>query len=198
MKYLLDPDTCIAVLRGVHVAVEYVRRLSPDDCAVSSVTAFELYADVEKAREPTKERQKVDRFLTVISVLPFDMAAAREAGRIRGQLQDAGTPIGPYDLLIAAHALATGALLVTGNEREFSRVRGLRIESWDTTHSSLETTHRGAAAAEGSRRDKCVRSKLGAVSRRPERGDFVAQGGERCKSRISSRTIRRQRSQRIC
>lgn len=130
MTHLLDTDTCIAALRGVPAAVEYLQRRSPEDCGISSVTAFELHAGVSKARSPATECAKLDRFLAFVGVSPFDDAAARAAGRIRAELHDAGTPIGPYDVLIAGHAVALGVTLVTGNVRAFRRVRGLQLESW--------------------------------------------------------------------
>ena len=72
----------------------------------------------------------IEAFLENVEVLPFDPPAAREAGEIRAHLTEAGTLIGAYDLLIAGHARSLGAMLVTNNVREFSRVRDLRLENW--------------------------------------------------------------------
>lgn len=130
MIYLLDTDTCIAVLRKKAAVVARLESLSPDDCGLSSITAFELFAGAEKARDPAQEHAKVERLIEVVDALEFDEAAAAQAATIRAKLEKAGITIGPYDLLIAGHALALGVTLVTGNTDEFSRVAGLHVETW--------------------------------------------------------------------
>ena len=94
------------------------------------VTVYELFCGVEKAQDPAKERQKVERFVSTIIELPLDRTAAEKAAQIRGDLERQGQPIGPYDLLIAGQALASDLTLVTNNAQEFQRVRGLKLESW--------------------------------------------------------------------
>ena len=130
MIHLLDTDSCIGVLRQKPGMVERLSQLPPTDVAVSMVTVYELFCGVEKALDPTKERQKVERFVSVIAELPFDRTAAQTAARIRMDLEKQGTPIGPYDLLIAGQALANDFVLVTNNISEFQRVSGLKLESW--------------------------------------------------------------------
>lgn len=130
MIYLLDTDTCIAVLRKNSVALARLQSLSPDDCGVSSITAFELFAGAEKARDSQAERAKVEQFFSVVDVLDFDETSAAQAATLRARLEKLGTPIDPYDLLIAGHALVLGVTLATGNTDEFKRVQGLRIEKW--------------------------------------------------------------------
>lgn len=130
MTLLLDTDVCIALLRGLPAAVDRLASLSPDVCGISVVTAYELFAGAAKARAPGKERAKIERLLEVVSVLPFDQGAAESASRVRAELEQAGTPIGPYDLLIAGHALALDLTLATGNLGEFKRVKGLLLEAW--------------------------------------------------------------------
>ena len=105
-------------------------QLAPNDCGVSQVTVYELLCGVQKAHDPARERQKVERFLSVIVELPFDRAAAETAAHIRADLEQLGTVIGPYDLLIAGHALANNFTLVTNNLGEFQRVNGLKLETW--------------------------------------------------------------------
>lgn len=131
MAYLLDTDTCIDALRGAAPVLRALESLSPDDCAVSSVTVFELMTGAEKAASPVQERTRVERFLACIAVLPFDTAAALSSAGIRALLEKNGTPIGPYDLLIAGHAVTAGRILVTRNGREFSRVPNLTLVAWD-------------------------------------------------------------------
>ena len=130
MTHLLDTDTCIAVLRQRPGMIQRLSRLAATDCAVSMVTVYELFCGVEKAEEPSRERQKVERFISAIIELPLDRTAAETAARIRADLERQGLPIGPYDLLIAGQSIAGGLTLVTNNIQEFRRVPGLRWESW--------------------------------------------------------------------
>ena len=128
--FLLDTDTCIDVLRGRRNVLQKIQGLSPDDCAVSSITAFELYAGTLLSGYPERERAKVDRFLEQLTVIDFDRVAAQHAASIRVELQRDGSTIGAYDLLIAAQAMRSGLILVSSNEREFGRIPNLRLESW--------------------------------------------------------------------
>lgn len=107
-----------------------LERLTPDDCGISAITSFELFAGAARARDPRRETEKIQKLFDVIEELPFDADAARRAGALRSELEEAGTPIGPYDLLIAAHALSLDLVLISANSREFGRVAGLRLESW--------------------------------------------------------------------
>jgi tRNA(fMet)-specific endonuclease VapC len=130
MTHLLDTDTCVGILRQRPGMVSRLNQLLPNDCGVSQVTVYELLCGVEKAQDPAHERQKVEYFLSIIVELPFDRAAAEAASRLRGDLERKGTIIGPYDLLIAGHALANNFTLVTNNLGEFERVTGLKLETW--------------------------------------------------------------------
>jgi tRNA(fMet)-specific endonuclease VapC len=129
-RYLLDTNTCIAVLRKNPTVVNRMASLEPDDCAVSTITSYELYTGVEKCASPSKERAKVDLLLKTVAELPFESGAAREAGRIRALLGSQGQSIGPYDLLLAGQALVLSLILVTANTNEFSRVPSLIVENW--------------------------------------------------------------------
>ena len=130
MTHLLDTDVCIGVLRKRPGMVQRLSQLAPTDCAVSMVTIYELFCGVEKARDPSSERRKVERFVSAMIELPLDRAAAEKAARIRSDLERQGQSIGPYDLLIAGQALASGLTLATNNIQEFQRVSGLKLESW--------------------------------------------------------------------
>jgi tRNA(fMet)-specific endonuclease VapC len=104
-----------------------------DALAVSTVVLFELYFGAAKSARRERNARRVRDFASsAIQVLEFDEEDAEEAGDIRAVLKRAGTPIGPYDLLIAAQARRRRATLATGNIREFARVPGLRIEDWTT------------------------------------------------------------------
>lgn len=130
MLYLLDTNTCIAAMRNDALVVKRLASISPGDCAISTITSYELATGVEKCANPVKEAAKVKLLLTTVGQVAFDTNAALEAGRIRGLLESQGCMIGPYDVLIAGHALSLGLVLVTGNTNEFSRVPALRIENW--------------------------------------------------------------------
>ena len=128
--FLLDTDTCIDVLRGVGSVRKRMEDLSPDDCNVSSVTVFELYSGIYFTRQPDREGIKVDRFLSILNIVPFDRSAAIAAANLRPDLESSGTRIGPYDLLIAAQAISSNYTLVTANVREFGRIKSLELQNW--------------------------------------------------------------------
>jgi tRNA(fMet)-specific endonuclease VapC len=100
-----------------------------DDLATSSIVVQELFFGAFKSRRPGNNLSIFDSLL--FPVIDFDRDDARQAGLVRADLMARGAPIGPYDVLIAGHALARNLTLVTHNTREFSRVAGLRIEDWE-------------------------------------------------------------------
>ncbi|MBQ6986928.1 MAG: type II toxin-antitoxin system VapC family toxin [Oscillibacter sp.] len=131
MSYMLDTNICIYAIKKR--PPEVLRRLKDNmehGLFVSAITLGELRHGVENSASPAKNGRALLQFLTILEVLPFDAAAAMEYGKVRAFLQKQGTPIGPLDTLIAAHAKAEGMTLVTNNVREFERVPGLQIENW--------------------------------------------------------------------
>lgn len=129
-RYFLDTNTCIYIINRnpPHVA-QIFQRYQIGNIAVSSVTVAELAFGVAKStRRGTREA--LEEFLLDLVTVPYDDAAAWVYGEIRAGLQATGKPIGPLDLLIAAHALSADVTLVTNNEGEFRRVPGLRVENW--------------------------------------------------------------------
>ena len=92
--------------------------------------AYGAYYGAEKSAAPEKNLAIVEGFVARLDVLPFDNDAAAQAGMVRSELAKAGTPIGPYDQMIAGHARSLGLIVVTNNVREFQSVSGLRIEDW--------------------------------------------------------------------
>ena len=130
MLFLLDTDTCIDVLRGVTEVVDRLAAVSPDDCAISTITTFELRTGIEKCRQPARERRKVEALISAIHELPFQTEAAAAAAQIRAQLEAAGTPLGPYDTLLAGHATSLGLTIVTSNVSEYQRVPSLQWANW--------------------------------------------------------------------
>ena len=127
---LLDTNVCIAVMRGYPKAIAHLAALSPADCAVSVVSAYELFTGVAKCREPGRERAKVMKLLSAVRVAAFDRPAAERAAQVRADLERVGLTCGPYDLLLAGHARSLGLRLATNNLREFARVDGLSVEDW--------------------------------------------------------------------
>jgi tRNA(fMet)-specific endonuclease VapC len=130
MIRLPDTNVCVDTLRGHPRVCARLAATSPADCAVSSITSYELMTGACRSAQPEREKKKVQQFLAAIHVLPFDRAAGDEAARLRHELESAGTKIGPYDVLLAGHALASSLTLITANTREFARIAGLRLEDW--------------------------------------------------------------------
>lgn len=130
MKYLLDTDTCIYALK--RKPQEVADKLSRHENAVciSAVTLMELYFGAEKSSRPEQNRFEIDYFVANLVVLDYNAAAAAHTADIRAELSKRGTPIGPYDSMIAGHARSQGLICVTNNVREFGRVDGLRVENW--------------------------------------------------------------------
>jgi tRNA(fMet)-specific endonuclease VapC len=100
------------------------------EVGVSSVTVAELHYGAEKSSRPEQNLEALGRFLLPLEVLAFGQEAAAAYGRVRAALEEAGTPIGPLDTLIAAHAVSVGVTLVTNNTREFRCVAELEVEDW--------------------------------------------------------------------
>lgn len=131
MRFMLDTTICVDLIRrhNQHV-LRRVKRRRPEDLCVSSVTLSELEYGAAKSANPEKNRLALAGFMTPLSVMPYDDMVAPVYGRVRAELEREGTPIGPLDTMIAAHALALGLTVVTDNEREFSRVTDLKVQNW--------------------------------------------------------------------
>jgi len=130
VRYLLDTNVCVDFLRDHPGVVERIRGSSPDDLYLSSVVVAELRYGADRSVRRAENHERLDVLTTEIQCVDFDLAAARVYGRIRSFLESQGAPIGPYDMMIAAHALSLGLVLVTDNESEFGRVAGLAVENW--------------------------------------------------------------------
>lgn len=130
--YHLDSDTCIEILRGrLPLGQRLMRQMPPDSFGVSTVVQGELLYGAQRSSNPEEGRRCVESLLHPLTLVPFDARCAVEYAKVRNGLRSRGCMIGPNDLLIAATALAHGAVLVTNNVREFGRVPGLAVESWD-------------------------------------------------------------------
>ena len=130
MQYLLDTNVCIDVLRKREPALSRIRTVPRHACAISTVTTYELLTGAKRSKDPIGETAKIRQFVLNVHELAFDPFAADRAAEVRADLERQGLVIGPYDLLLAGHALSRRLILVTDNTREFSRVSGLIIENW--------------------------------------------------------------------
>lgn len=128
--YVLDTNTLIYFFRGAGNVAETLFSKSPREVAIPAVVVFELERGIIKSSSPRKRRRQFNALLEEVRVLAFDVPAAKAAAELSASLERAGQPIGPLDTLIAGTALSRQATLVTNNEREFARVRGLRLENW--------------------------------------------------------------------
>ena len=130
MKFLLDTNAVIALLAGNRSFVERLRAHRPSDFGIPAIVHHELCFGAYKSMRVEANLHNV-RALQ-FEVLPFSKTDAERSGAIRAALQAVGTPIGPYDVLIAGQAVARSLILITRNIREFERVEGLAIENWPT------------------------------------------------------------------
>lgn len=131
MKYLLDTNICIYLIKQKSEKIlKHFTAHSVGDIGISSITLAELRHGVSKSRHTGKNRQALDEFILPLDIACFDEKAAEEYGNVRAGLESTRKPIGSMDMLIAAHALALGTILVTNNRKEFKRVRNLEIVDW--------------------------------------------------------------------
>ncbi|MGK7952476.1 MAG: type II toxin-antitoxin system VapC family toxin [Xenococcaceae cyanobacterium] len=129
---LLDTNTCIQYLTGRNsLVVEKLKTHKPSDIALCDVVKSELYYGAYKSDRQEQNLQVLSEFFSEFVSLPFDELAAKKAGEIRANLAALGTPIGAYDLQIAAIARVNNLILVTHNVKEFSRVEKLCFEDWE-------------------------------------------------------------------
>jgi tRNA(fMet)-specific endonuclease VapC len=135
MRYMFDTDTCISLLdnrepekqRNILARLDKLRQ---EDVALSSITVSELVFGAENGQYRKTNLEALELFLLDLQVLPFDFAAAREAGAVRARLEKVGRRIGVMDTLIAGHAKATRLTVVTNNVAHFGNVKGLKVENW--------------------------------------------------------------------
>jgi tRNA(fMet)-specific endonuclease VapC len=131
MAFLLDTNVCIDYLTGKYPkVVARVQGSSPEDLYLSVVVVAELRYGADHSTRRRTNHSRIDALVAEVEALDFDLRAAATYGRVRSKLEARGTPIGPNDMLIAAHALSRGLTVVTDNTAEFGRVKGLRVENW--------------------------------------------------------------------
>lgn len=131
MRYLLDTNVWVDYLNQHYPSVvERIQKADPEELALSSVVLAELRYGADKSQRPARNHGRLDLLAQEVPHLDFDESAAAAFGRVRSALEAQGSPIGPYDMMIAAQALSRDLVLVTDNVREFGRVQGLRVENW--------------------------------------------------------------------
>lgn len=134
---LLDTNTCIYIIkRKPDEVLRHFLQYHPGDIGISSITLAELQYGVAKSRAQKRNSEALSEFLIPFEVLPYGESATQAYGAIRTLLEQQGNIIGAMDLLIAAHAISLDAVLVTNNEKEFKRVRDLKIENWVNTKTA--------------------------------------------------------------
>lgn len=128
---MLDTDTCISLIRkSPAYTLKKLTSLTPGDVGVSIITLAELEYGVAKSSRQNVNAEALSEFCAPLEIAEFDGKAARSYGKVRAELERAGTPIGSMDMMIGAHALSLGVTLVTHNTREFSRIEGLKLADW--------------------------------------------------------------------
>lgn len=131
MKWMLDTDTCIAIIKKNDKALKKLRGKQIGQVGISSITLGELAYGASKSSKPKESHDALTEFLLTLEVAEFNFETAMHYGDIRASLTKA-VPIGPLDTLIGAHAYSIDAILVTHNRSEFSRIKDLRLEDWLT------------------------------------------------------------------
>lgn len=130
LKYLLDTNIVIYVLKRRPVKVLEVFNTNASRMAISSITLSELIYGAEKSANVDKNLEAIEEFISHLDVLPYDAKASQHYGQIKAVLEKKGEIIGENDIHIAAHAISHGLILVTNNLKEFKRVPNLALENW--------------------------------------------------------------------
>jgi len=128
--YLLDTNTLIYFFKGEGNVAARMFEHSPSQIAIPSLVVYELEVGIAKSSSPKKREQQLKMLLENVIMIPFGNEEARVSAKIRASLEALGEPIGPIDTLIAGCALAHHYTLVTRNQKEFEKVKGLKVENW--------------------------------------------------------------------
>ncbi len=131
MKYMLDTNICVGLLRGkLKDLTKKVTAHAVGNVGMSIITVAELMYGAEKSAQPEKNIRALEQFLLPFEVADFDQPASSQYGILRAYLEKTGNIIGAMDMLIGAHALSLGVVLVTNNTKEFKRIPNLKVEDW--------------------------------------------------------------------
>jgi tRNA(fMet)-specific endonuclease VapC len=130
-RYMLDTDMCSYIIKEHPESVrQRFQTLAMEQLCISVVTYAELIYGVERSSSKRVNRPIIEDFVRHLDVMDWDTEAADQYGVIRAELEAAGTPIGAMDMMIAAHAKSIKAVLVTNNQKHFTKVKGLKIDNW--------------------------------------------------------------------
>ena len=130
MKYVLDTNTLIYFFKGLASVSNQLLETPPNEIGIPTIVLFELEVGIRKSSSPHKRKARLQEFISLITIIPFGYDEEKCAADIRVKLEKQGVPIGPYDILIAASAMAKNCTLITHNIREFDRIKGLKIQDW--------------------------------------------------------------------
>ena len=130
-KYMLDTNICIYLIKNKPETVyTNIQKHNFEDMCISSITYAELCYGVEKSNYVERNRVALTLMMSRLKIVDFDTKASECYGKIRSDLEKKGTPIGPLDMLIAAHAKSLDCIVVTNNEKEFKKVSNIMVENW--------------------------------------------------------------------
>ena len=130
-RYLLDTNICIYLIKNHPPEVlARFQQIQLKQLHIPAITLFELYFCIEKNNSQQRNFAPLENFITPLTIVDFTLDAAKKAAKIRNNSQKQGTPIGAYDIQIAAIAISVNMTLLTNNTREFERVKGLKLENW--------------------------------------------------------------------
>jgi len=131
MKYLIDTNICIYIMnKRPKEIIKKFKKFQPGEIGISTITVSELQYGISKSSHKKENQLRLAKFLIPLEIINYDEEAAVAYGDIRFELEKRGRPIGPLDQLIAAQATSRGLILVTNNDKEFKRIKKLRIENW--------------------------------------------------------------------
>ncbi len=130
LTYMLDTNICIYVMKTYPQNLRETFNALAEQLCISSITLGELHYGAEKSARRELNLMAIEQFVARLEVLAFGNKAAAHYGQVRAELERAGTPCGPHDMQIGAHARSEGLIVVTNNRKEFDRMSGLRVENW--------------------------------------------------------------------
>ena len=131
MMFLIDTNICIYIINDhPPEVIQKFREIGIGNIYISSITVSELQYGACKSKQIKKHLKRLDEFLIPFEIISYDESAANYYGRIRSYLEKQGNVIGPFDMLVAAHALSENLTLITKSEKEFKRVKSLKVENW--------------------------------------------------------------------
>ena len=128
--YILDTNTLIYFFKGVGNVADNLLAVSPKDIGIPAVVLYELEYGISKSTSPQKRTKQIEELCALVEVLAFGNEEAKTSATVRAFLEKKGTPIGPYDVMIAGTVISKQGILVTNNTKEFRRVPKLKIIDW--------------------------------------------------------------------